>query len=187
MVASETARPAVAPYPGLKFLSIKLGPETGRLFHVAAFDGLICLIMNMALIETIKQAHARRFGAPPAVVAYAPGRVEILGNHTDYNEGFVLSAAIDLGIAMAVSPAPGRTCALFAVDLNEEACLDLPVKQPAKKTLWANYVLGVVNKLSAVGEIDRGFQATLSGNIPMGGGLSSSAALEVAAALGLCA
>jgi len=143
-------------------------------------------IMNMALIETIKQAHARRFGVPPAVVAYAPGRVEILGNHTDYNEGFVLSAAIDLGVGLALSPAGGAACTVQALDIPEEICFDLPVTSPAKQPLWVNYVRGVVNKLGALGRIEPGFQATFAGDIPMGAGLSSSAALEIAAALALC-
>ncbi len=141
--------------------------------------------MNMSLIETIKQAHARRFGVPPAVVAYAPGRVEILGNHTDYNEGFVLSAAIDLGIGLALSPAGGASCTVQALDIPEEICFDLPVTSPAKQPLWVNYVRGVVNKLGARGRIEPGFQATFAGDIPMGAGLSSSAALEIAAALAL--
>ncbi len=141
--------------------------------------------MNPDLIEKIRQAHARRFGAPPARVAYAPGRVEILGNHTDYNEGFVLSAAIDLGIAMAVSDAPGAGCVLRAVDMDGECSFDLPVTTPVKQPLWANYVLGVVAKLGGFGRIGHGFCATFAGDIPLGSGLSSSAALEVAAALGL--
>ena len=141
--------------------------------------------MNMSLIETIKQAHARRFGAPPAVVAYAPGRVEILGNHTDYNEGFVLSAAIDLGVGLALSPAGGASCTVQALDIPEEICFDLPVTAPVKQPLWVNYVRGVVNKLGVLGRIEPGFQATFAGDIPMGAGLSSSAALEIAAALAL--
>jgi len=142
--------------------------------------------MNMSLIETIKRAHARRFGVAPAVVAYAPGRVEVLGNHTDYNEGFVLSAAIDLGVGLALSPAAGAACAVQALDIPQEICFDLPVTAPAKQPLWINYVLGVVNKLGALGRIAPGFQATFAGDIPMGAGLSSSAALEIAAALALC-
>lgn len=138
-----------------------------------------------SLIAAVQHAHARRFGAPPAIVAYAPGRVEILGNHTDYNEGVVLSAAIDLGIAMAISPASGPVCVLHAVDVNEEITVALPVKAPVETPLWANYILGVVHKLGGPGQMEKGFSATVSGDIPPGAGLSSSAALEVAAALGV--
>lgn len=139
----------------------------------------------MDLIASVKQAHAQRFGAAPIVVAYAPGRVEILGNHTDYNEGFVLSAAIDLGIAMAASPAANPIGTLQALDIGEEAAFELPVSAPLKKKLWANYVAGVVAKLAQAGHPPKGFNATFSGTIPQGAGLSSSAALEVASALAL--
>jgi len=139
----------------------------------------------MALIDTIRQAHARRFGRPPAVVAYAPGRVEILGNHTDYNQGFALAAAIDLGVSLALSPAGDASCRVQALDIPEEACFDLPVSTSVKQPLWVNYVRGVVNKLCAFGRIKTGFQATFAGDIPMGAGLSSSAALEIAVALAL--
>ena len=142
--------------------------------------------MNHVLIKTICRQHAERFGVPPAVVAYAPGRVEILGNHTDYNEGFVLSAAIDLGVGLALSPAGGAACTVQALDIPEEICFDLPVTSPAKQPLWVNYVRGVVNKLGALGRIESGFQVTFAGDLPMGAGLSSSAALEIAAALALC-
>lgn len=142
--------------------------------------------MNVSLIETIKQAHTKRFGVPPAVMAYAPGRVEILGNHTDYNEGFVISAAIDMGVGLALSPVQGATCTVQALDIPEEISFDLPVTLPAKNPLWVNYLRGVVNKLGAFGRIEPGFQATFAGDIPMGAGLSSSAALEIAAVLALC-
>lgn len=143
--------------------------------------------MKTALIENVRRQHAERFGAPPAILAYAPGRVEILGNHTDYNEGFVLSAAIDLGIAVAITPTLAKTVTLRALDLNEEITVTLPISEPIKKPLWANYGLGVVHQLATRADLPAGFQATLAGNIPAGAGLSSSAALEVALALGLCA
>jgi len=141
--------------------------------------------MNTALIETIKQTHTQRFGTPPTVAAYAPGRVEILGNHTDYNEGFVLSAAIDLGVGLALNPVQSTQCTVQALDVPEEICFDLPVTSPVKQPLWVNYVRGVVNKLGVLGRIEPGFQATFAGDIPVGAGLSSSAALEIAVALAL--
>lgn len=141
--------------------------------------------MNTQLIEKVQQHHAKRFGSPANVVSYAPGRVEILGNHTDYNEGFVLSSAIDLGICMALSPATTGTCTLCTLDKDEEVRFDLPVTAPLSKPTWANYIVGVVNKLSSANQIPHGFQATFSGDIPIGAGLSSSAALEIASAIGL--
>lgn len=141
--------------------------------------------MNPALSETIRRGHFHRFGQKPVVMAFAPGRVEILGNHTDYNEGFVLSAAIDRGICLAVSPAPDKRCTVQALDLKEEVSFDLPVSSPVKQPHWSNYLRGVINKLSAYGEIQTGFQATFTGDLPIGAGLSSSAALELASALAL--
>jgi len=94
-------------------------------------------------------------------------------------------AAIDLGVGLALSSARGTACTVQALDIPEEICFDLPVTAPVKQPLWVNYVRGVVNKLGALGRIEPGFQATFAGDIPMGAGLSSSAALEIAAALAL--
>jgi galactokinase len=142
--------------------------------------------MNRSLIEKVIAGHKRRFGGAPHTVAYAPGRIEVLGNHTDYNEGYVLSAAIDLGICAAVSEGEKKQCVLSALDLAEEAGFDLPAKQPVRKPHWANYLIGVTSKLGAEGKIAPGFNLTFAGDVPLGSGLSSSAALEVAAALALC-
>lgn len=142
--------------------------------------------MNCALIEKVISGHKRRFGDAPHAVAYAPGRIEILGNHTDYNEGYVLSAAIDTGICAVVSGGEKKQCVLSALDVGEEAIFDLPAEKPIKNPHWANYIIGVVNGLGAAGKIEQGFNLTFAGDVPPGAGLSSSAALEVAAALALC-
>jgi len=141
--------------------------------------------MNSALIERVISGHKLRFGTPPQAVAYAPGRIEVLGNHTDYNEGYVLSAAIDAGICAAVSGGEGKHCVLSALDLDETAEFDLPAKKPIKNPHWANYLIGVTNKLGVEGKIEKGFNLTFAGDVPPGAGLSSSAALEVAAAFAL--
>lgn len=138
--------------------------------------------MNSSLIERVVSGHKKRFHTPPSGAAYAPGRVEILGNHTDYNEGYVLSAAIDAGICAVVSAGEKDHCVLSALDLSEETTFDLPAQKPVKKNLWANYIIGVVNKLGYWGEIKKGFNLSFAGDVPPGAGLSSSAALEVAVA-----
>ena len=139
--------------------------------------------MNTKLINRIQQRHVKRFGIPASFVSYAPGRVEILGNHTDYNEGFVLSSAIHLGIGMAVSPSQTMQSTLHALDVDQEVDFSLPVQNPLPAPMWANYVLGVVNKLGAGKPLPHGFLATFAGDIPIASGLSSSAAVEVATAL----
>lgn len=113
--------------------------------------------------------------------AYAPGRVELLGNHTDYNEGVVLAAAIDRGLKMSGERRSDGLITLRSASLGEFAirCEDL---RPQKEPRWVNYVLGVVRELIDSGVSIDGFSAEIDGNLPSGCGLSSSAALEVATA-----
>ncbi len=108
----------------------------------------------------------------------------MLGNHTDYNEGFVLSAAINMGIVCLAAPSPDSTCRIVAGDLMEEASFDLSDATPDPDNMWANYVKGVFVKLRERGEINSGFHALFFSNVPLGSGLSSSAALEISS--GLC-
>jgi galactokinase len=112
--------------------------------------------------------------------AYAPGRVELLGNHTDYNEGFVLSAAIDLGVTISGSVTDTDRILL------ESGISDEPVEahlSDLKRTgTWADYVLGVVDVFRRANLLVRGFSARIESNVPVGAGLSSSAAVEVATA-----
>lgn len=115
--------------------------------------------------------------------AYAPGRVELLGNHTDYNEGVVLSAAIDRGITI-VGEASG-TSVISLQSFGREVVVDLANGLPTPLTTdtWANYLLGVVRGLLETGFPVAGFSAKISTTLPTGAGLSSSAALEVATCL----
>ncbi|MGZ4983297.1 MAG: galactokinase [Chthoniobacterales bacterium] len=113
------------------------------------------------------------------ISAYAPGRVELLGNHTDYNNGVVLAAAIDRGLTVAGSSREDDIISLTSRERVEVRLADL---QPQKEQRWANYSLGVVQQFLQRGHPIRGFDAEISGNLPAGVGLSSSAALEVATA-----
>jgi galactokinase len=117
------------------------------------------------------------------VTAYAPGRVELLGNHTDYNEGVVLSAAIDRGITIT-GEASGNSVISLQSD-GPEVIFDLANGLPEPRTTqtWANYLLGVVRGLLETGRPVAGFSAKISTTLPAGAGLSSSAALEVATCL----
>ncbi|MBM4147492.1 MAG: galactokinase [Lentisphaerae bacterium] len=141
---------------------------------------------NADVLNTLKTRFAEWFGAAPAVAAYAPGRVEILGNHTDYNEGFVLSAAIDVGTFFVAAPSSSRDCRLVAGDIMEETRFGLD-PEPTRQAAWSNYVRGVLAGLEKHGSIESGFLGMFLGNVPLGAGLSSSAALEMSSGIALAA
>ncbi len=119
------------------------------------------------------------------IVIKAPGRINLIGEHTDYNEGYVFPAAIDRYIAFALaSNGTSNQCRLFALDLDQAFEFDLTNFQPLNKG-WPNYLMGVVSELLLLGKKLQGFDCVFSGNIPSGGGLSSSAALECGLIYGL--
>ena len=145
-------------------------------------------MLNQAVYDKVVAEFEAKFGEKPTTVAYAPGRIEVLGNHTDYNEGYVFSAAIDKGTFFAVSPAADDRVTLVALDMGETYETTLgAVKKVESGATWANYPLGTFNWLFD-GEptaARTGFKAVFGGNIPLGAGLSSSAALEMATVLAL--
>ncbi|HSH39435.1 MAG TPA: galactokinase family protein, partial [Chthoniobacterales bacterium] len=114
--------------------------------------------------------------------AYAPGRVELLGNHTDYNQGVVLAAAINRGLTVAGSSRDDGVISLRTS--GPGAALELKIGDLRRQTeqRWANYPLGVVHQLLQAGHPIGGFDAEVGGDVPSGAGLSSSAAFEVATA-----
>ena len=114
--------------------------------------------------------------------AYAPGRVELLGNHTDYNQGVVLAAAIDRGLTVQGTGRDDGLIALKSLTLNREMAVPLSDLRPQANERWANYALGVTQELLRAGNLLSGFSAEVNGDLPGGGGLSSSAAFEVATA-----
>ena len=115
--------------------------------------------------------------------SYAPGRVELLGNHTDYNEGVVLSAAIDRGVTLTGEKTGSSRIALSSATLGETVESDATALSPGKDHEWANYLLGVVDVFQKAGFCVGGFTAQIESNLPLGAGLSSSAALEVSTAV----
>ncbi len=133
--------------------------------------------------EEVKQFYQKAFGKPPARIVRAPGRLELLGNHTDYNGGLVMALAVDKYIYIAASPRNDGQIELVTTSFPERDTfyLDKIEKNPA--TAWANYTKGVLLKLRARGVHFTGFNAAIHGTIPFGAGLSSSAALEMATAL----
>ena len=145
-------------------------------------------MQNKEVYDELVAKFEAKYGAKPEVVAYAPGRIEVLGNHTDYNEGYVFSAAIDKGTFFAASKSAGTDCELTAADLMETAVFDLSSVKPAKEMTWQNYVTGTFNWLfdGEPAKAGKGWKGMFLGNIPLGAGLSSSAALEMCTALALC-
>lgn len=111
--------------------------------------------------------------------SYAPGRVELLGNHTDYNQGVVLGAAIDRGLTVSGVAREDDLVVLTSKGRVEVSLADI---HPQPKQRWANYPLGVVQQMQRAGYMLGGFEANIAGDVPSGAGLSSSAALEVATA-----
>lgn len=125
------------------------------------------------------------FKREPDVVAYAPGRIEVIGNHTDYNEGFVCSAAINYGTFFAAARRDVKECRLVAGDLMQEVDFCTCCAEPTAADPWANYVKGMLAGLCDRSSAAFGFDGMFLGNIPLGAGLSSSAALEVSSGLAL--
>ena len=129
----------------------------------------------------LPQLFQQQFARPHAALIRAPGRVNLIGEHTDYNDGFVLPCAIDFATHVAIAPNGSRSVRVYAADYNErdEFSLDAPIAPSEKQ--WANYIRGVIWALAERGfRLPEGVDIAVSGNVPQGAGLSSSAALEVA-------
>ena len=114
---------------------------------------------------------------------YSPGRINLIGEHVDYNDGFVMPAAIDKGIYFAIALNTTDKINCYSVDFDESISLSL--SEVRKMDGWKNYILGVVNEFQKLKVDVKGFNCVFGGNIPIGGGLSSSAALEGGVSFGL--
>lgn len=136
-------------------------------------------------VATASEQFAHVFDAAPTVWALAPGRVNVIGEHVDYNGGWVLPAAIERAMALVLAPRKDRQVVL--ADAREEGTVSFSLDAVSRSAdhCWSNYVKGVVAGLQARGVAVPGFSACLYSEIPIGGGLSSSAALEAVTALAL--
>jgi len=130
------------------------------------------------LIESFQQ----NFGTTPSVWVRAPGRVDLMGSHTDYNLGYVLTLPIGRDTWMAIRPREDRSVRLFSLNLKAGNGFDLGYIERLPGQAWCNYVRGVASVLGAENFELRGFDAVVHSTVPMSSGLSSSAALECAAA-----
>ncbi|MEK6305888.1 MAG: galactokinase [Pantoea dispersa] len=136
----------------------------------------------MSLKSITQQVFTDTFGYAPSHSIQAPGRVNLIGEHTDYNDGFVLPCAIDYQTVIACARRDDRQVRVVAVDYDNQQdsfSLDAPI-EPLSEPMWANYVRGVVKHLQQRDASFGGVDMVISGNVPQGAGLSSSASLEVA-------
>ncbi|KAA6463048.1 galactokinase [Acidobacteria bacterium AB60] len=134
--------------------------------------------------EALRSQHAARFGAQPAIFA-APGRVNLIGEHTDYAEGFVMPAAIDFATLAAISPRQDGKIVLYSENYGEERIFEADALPAARNGHWSDYPLGVFAIFAGEGHRIPPLSLSLWGDVPPGSGLSSSAALEVATAVAL--
>jgi galactokinase len=140
--------------------------------------------MNRA--EQLKARFRRKFGTEAAVYR-APGRVNLIGEHTDYNDGFVLPAAIGFSCWVAVAPRDDRRIVCCSENFDQMINAKLGELNPGAKNVWSNYPLGVAWALEQEGRALPGVNLYIAGDVPLGAGLSSSAAIEVATGYALLA
>ncbi len=137
----------------------------------------------MSVLQSLGDAFAAHYGRAPRWIASAPGRLNLIGEHTDYNDGLVLPMAIEFRTAIAAAPNDSGRIALRSEAASEAAVIDLsePLRPEAAGS-WLNYPKGVLAGFVGAGYRPRGFDALITSTVPMGAGLSSSAALEAATA-----
>ena len=130
-------------------------------------------------MSSIQQKFLTHFNKEPMISVKSPGRINLIGEHTDYNNGYVLPAAIDKSVRVALNKRPDSKISMFSVEFNDIEEIYLDALLPVKKD-WPNYILGVADQLLKHGYNISGFNIAIDGDVPIGAGLSSSAALECA-------
>ena len=132
--------------------------------------------------QQIFDGFSAHFEGEPTHLAIAPGRVNLIGEHTDYNDGFVLPVALDRDVRVLFRPRPDHMVRLYALEFDSWTEFEVDSPRRDDEQLWPNYIQGVGLALSELKVPLKGFEGIVSGNVPRGSGLSSSAALEIAAA-----
>ena len=140
-----------------------------------------------AIIHRVKEQFTETWGVKPTIVAIAPGRVNVIGEHVDYNGGWVLPAAIECYMVMAICPREDGQVRLASANFEERSEFGIDELSPDAGRDWGRYIRGVMAGLKEAGHSLQGFDAFVESTIPVGGGLSSSAALEAATGLSLLA
>ena len=135
--------------------------------------------------EKVTAAYRQHFKENPSSIVTAPGRINLIGEHTDYSEGFVLPVAIDRNVMVAFTPRADNIIRVYSMDFDQELVVPLDDMQRSDGG-WKEYVMGMAWSLADAGYALSGWQGVLAGNIPIGAGLSSSAALEIAIGKSFC-
>lgn len=134
--------------------------------------------MNDLLIKKTTAFFVATFDQAPEKIVLSPGRINIIGEHIDFNDGYVLPAAIDKVICFTFEKNASNTANIHAIDLNESVAIDVKKEEVLTNVVWTNYLRGVLHQLKLKGYEIGGFNCAFSSTIPIGSGLSSSAALE---------
>ena len=140
--------------------------------------------MNTSLAKTIENNFKNTYNTNPLMI-FSPGRINIIGEHTDYNDGFVFPAAVNKGIIAAISKSDTNKSIVTASDFDETIEFSVNNISPLPKESWGNYILGVVAEIQKKGKSISDFNMVFGGDIPSGSGMSSSAALENSVVFGL--
>jgi galactokinase len=134
-------------------------------------------------VALLREQFVEQYGIAPELIVQAPGRVNLIGEHTDYNDGYVLPVAIDRSVLIAVARRLDRTVRLRALDFSDQVAFSLDDLQYDERHRWSNYQRGVAVELLKLGIELPGIDAVFTSDVPVGAGLSSSAALEVSMAV----
>lgn len=128
-------------------------------------------------IEHVRSRFIKHFDGKTGNIYFSPGRINLIGEHTDYNGGFVFPGAVDTGIMAEVRPNGLETIMCYSIDLKDR--VEFKVNDPVgPRTSWARYIYGIVQEMKKLGVEVKGFNTAFSGDVPLGAGMSSSAALE---------
>lgn len=146
------------------------------------------LTTEINIAEQIKEKYFQKFGNANDIdkprIFRSPGRINLIGEHTDYNNGFVLPASVDKAVYFVISPRSDNQVILHAADLDETYTFSLDDLSKPEKS-WPQYQIGVIDQIQKAGKKIGGFQTTFGGDVPVGAGMSSSAALECCLLFGL--
>lgn len=136
------------------------------------------------VLNFVKSAFVERYGEGPLLI-HAPGRINLIGEHTDYNDGYVMPAAIRMGLQFALAASDQNHSLIYSAKYKQEYVLAANPNEPVKNPAWVNYFLGIIHQLNLRGLSPGQFNCVFDGDLPLGAGLSSSAAMECGFIFGL--